>query len=109
MHWWQLALAIVFETLATTALKASDGFTRALPGGLCVLGYALSFYLLSQALRVVPVGVAYALWSGAGVVLISLAAALLFGQRLDAGAIAGIVLILAGVAVIHLFSSAATH
>jgi len=73
MHWLQLGLAILFETVATSALKASAGFTQLGASLLCVIGYGVSFYLLSQALKVVPVGVAYAIWSGAGVVLISVA------------------------------------
>lgn len=105
MHWLQLLLAIGFETGATSALKASDGFTRPLPSVLCVVGYGCSFYLLALALRVIPVGMAYAIWSGTGVVLISLVAALLFGQRLDASALVGIALIVSGVVVLNLSSS----
>ncbi|PXW99440.1 small multidrug resistance pump [Sphaerotilus hippei] len=109
MHWLQLLLAILFETAATSALKASDGFTRPGPSLLSAAGYACSFYLLAQALRVVPVGVAYAIWSGAGVVLISVVAAVLFRQRLDLPAMLGIGLIVAGVVVINLSSSASGH
>ena len=109
MHWLQLLLAIVFETVATSALKASDGFTRFWPGLLCAVGYSCSFYLLSLALRVVPVGIAYAIWSGVGLVLISAVAALLFKQRLDTPALIGIGLIVAGVMVLNLFSSSSTH
>jgi len=109
MHWLQLSLAIAFETVATAALKASDGFTRWQPSLLCVLGYGCSFYLLSLALRTIAVGVAYAIWSGAGVVLISLAGVLLFKQRLDLPAMLGIGLIVAGVAVLNLSSASAQH
>lgn len=108
-HWLQLGLAILTETLATASLKASDGFTRTGASALCVLGYACSFYLLSLALRVVPVGVAYAIWSGTGVALISAIGYWWFGQRLDAAALVGIGLIVAGVVVMHLFSGAASH
>ena len=109
MHWLLLSLAIVAETLATTALKASDGFTRLAASLGCIAGYGVSFYLLSLALRVIPVGVAYAIWSGAGVVLISVLAAVVFGQALDGAALAGIALIVAGVMVLNLFSSATVH
>lgn len=109
MHWLQLGLAILLETVATSALKASEGFTRLAASLLCVLGYAASFWLLAQALKVVPVGVAYAIWSGAGVVLISLAGVVLFGQRLDLAAWIGIALIVAGVVVLNLFSAARPH
>ncbi|WP_394788397.1 DMT family transporter [Rhodoferax sp.] len=109
MHWLQLLLAIVFETIATTALKASDGFTRLWPSLLCVLGYSCSFYLLALALRMIPVGVAYAIWSGVGVVLISAVAVVLFKQRLDTAALVGIGLIVSGVVVLNLFSSSTPH
>jgi len=109
MHWLQLGLAILFETVATSALKASAGFTQLGASLLCVIGYGISFYLLSQALKVVPVGVAYAIWSGAGVVLISAVGVVLFKQRLDAAALIGIALIVAGVVVLNLFSSSSPH
>ncbi len=105
MHWLYLAVAILFETLATTALKASDGMTRVLPGTAAFVGYAASFWLLSLALRVVPVGVAYAIWAGLGVCLIAAIGWVVFGQRLDAPALLGIALILAGILVINLFSA----
>lgn len=98
--------AIVFEVVATTLLKASDGFSRLWPSVGTILGYAVSFYLLSLTLRTVPTGIAYAIWSGVGVVLISLAAWAVYGQKLDAAAVAGIALIVSGVLVINLFSKA---
>lgn len=101
-----LALAIVCEVFATSALKACDGFTRLAPSVLVVIGYVAAFFFLSLALRHVSIGVAYAIWSGAGIVLISLAAWLVYGQRLDAPAMLGMGLIVAGVAVIQLFSRA---
>lgn len=101
-----LALAIVCEVFATSALKACDGFTRLAPSILVVIGYAAAFFFLSLALRHVSIGVAYAIWSGAGIVLISLAAWLVYGQRLDVPAMLGMGLIVAGVAVIQLFSRA---
>lgn len=100
-----ITLAILAEVVATMALKASDGFARLLPTALSLAGYAIAFYCLSLAMRSVPVGVIYALWSGIGIVLIALSSWLLHGERLDAPALAGIGLILAGVVVINLFSA----
>ena len=108
-NWICLALAILAETIATTALKASAGFTRVGPAVLVVAGYAIAFYLLSLTLRSIPLGVAYAVWSGVGIVLITLAGWVLYGQKLDAGALAGIALIVAGVLVMNLFSRTAGH
>lgn len=104
-----LAVAIVAEVIATTALKSSQGFTRLLPGIIVVLGYGVSFYCLSLTLRTMPTSVAYAIWSGVGLVLIKLAAWLIHQQRLDWPAVAGIALIVAGVMVINLFSASAAH
>ena len=101
--------AILVEVVATSALKASDGFTRLGPSAVTVVGYAVSFYLLSLALKTIPVGVAYAIWSGIGIVLVTIVAWVLFGQRLDAAALVGIGLILAGVVVIRVFSEAAAR
>ncbi|OWY40150.1 QacE family quaternary ammonium compound efflux SMR transporter [Xenophilus sp. AP218F] len=107
--WLFLAVAILSEVVATSALKASDGFTRLWPSLLTAGGYLLAFYMLSQTLRAIPVGVAYAIWSGVGIVLVSLIAWLLYGQKLDLAAVIGMGLIIAGVAVINLFSSSAAH
>lgn len=104
-----LAAAIACEVVATTALKASDGFTRAVPSAVTAVGYAISFWCLALALRDIPTGIAYAIWSGIGIVAISLIAWLLHGQRLDAAAIAGMALILCGVLVINLFSKPGGH
>lgn len=106
-HWVFLALAIASEVSGTTALKASQGFSRLWPAFTVVACYAMSFYFLSLALRTIPVGVAYAIWAGVGIVLISLIGWLAFDQRLDRAAIAGIMLIIAGVAVIRTWSSVA--
>jgi small multidrug resistance pump len=100
-----LAIAILAEVIGTSALKASNGFTVWLPSTAVVAAYGVSFYFLSLALRAIPVGVAYAIWSGVGIVLISAIGWALFKQRLDAAAIIGIGLIMAGVVVIQLFSS----
>ncbi len=109
MGYLYLSVAIAAEVIATSALKASHGFTRPLPTTVVVVGYGISFYLLSLVLKTVPVGVAYAIWSGAGIVLIALVGWLLLKQTLDAPALAGMALIVAGVAVIQLFSRATTH
>lgn len=109
MSWLYLAIAIVAEVIATSALKAADGFTRLGPSVVVVIGYGTAFYFLSLALRGVPVGVAYAVWSGVGIVLISVIAWLLHGQRLDAPAIVGMALIVAGVVVLNVFSRASVH
>lgn len=107
--WALLAVAIVAEVIATSALKASDGFTRPLPTVIVAVGYGVAFWMLALSLRSIPVGIAYAVWSGAGVLLISLIGWLLFKQTLDAAALAGMALIVAGVLVIHLGSRSVTH
>ncbi len=109
MHWTYLAIAIVTEVIATSALKATAGFTRVAPAIIVVLGYGVSFYCLALTLRTVPVGLTYAIWSGVGIVLISLIGFVVYRQTLDAAAIAGIVLIIAGVLVINLFSRSMPH
>lgn len=95
--------------IATSALKASDGFTRLLPSVIVVVGYGIAFYCLALVLRTLPVGIVYAIWSGVGVALIALAGWLLFGQTLDLAAILGISLIVAGVIVLNVFSKAVAH
>ncbi|SDY60802.1 small multidrug resistance pump [Lysobacter sp. yr284] len=104
-----LAVAIAAEVIATSALKASDGFTKTGPSIVVAAGYGIAFYFLSLVLKTVPVGVAYAIWSGVGIVLIATIGWLFMKQHLDAGAIAGIGLIVAGVLVIQLFSKSAAH
>ena len=104
-----LALAIVAEVVATSALQASAGFTRLWPSVLVVLGYGVAFYCLSITLKTVPMGVAYALWSGLGIVLITVAGWVLYRQRVDTAALLGMALIVAGVAVMQLFSKTAAH
>ncbi len=104
-----LGAAIVAEVLATTTLKSSNGFERLAPSVLSILGYCVSFYLLSQVMKSIPTGVVYAIWSGVGIVLISLVAWLLQGQKLDLAAMAGMALIVLGVVVIQLFSKTAGH
>jgi small multidrug resistance pump len=99
-----LVVAIMSEVMATTALKESASFTRPLPSLLVVLGYGSSFYCFSIALRFINIGVAYAIWSGVGIVLISLLGLILYQQRLDAAGLVGIGLIIAGLLVLNLFS-----
>ncbi|MDN5872895.1 MAG: multidrug efflux SMR transporter [Sinobacteraceae bacterium] len=102
--WLLLGLAIAAEVAATSALKASDGFTRWGAVAVVVAGYGVALYLLAVTLRVLPVGVVYAVWSGLGIVFITAIGWWFFGQRLNAGALAGIALILAGVVILKLFS-----
>ncbi|WP_226550690.1 MULTISPECIES: DMT family transporter [Celeribacter] len=104
-----LILAICFEVIGTTAMAASQQFTKLIPVLILVVSYGLSFYFLSQTLKVVPVGIAYAVWSGLGIVLISLIGLVFLGQKLDLPAILGMSMIIAGVLVIHLFSQTASH
>lgn len=109
MTYFYLVLAILAETIGTTALQASQQFTRPLPSVVVVVAYAASFYLLALVLRTIPVGIAYAIWSGLGIVFIALIGLAVFNQRLDAPAVLGIGLILSGILVIHLFSATAPH
>jgi len=104
-----LAVAIVAEVIATTALRAADGFTQLWPSVISIVGYVVAFYFLSLTLRSMPVGIAYAIWSGVGIVLISLAGWLIYKQLLDLPALLGMGLIMAGVIVINLFSKTAVH
>lgn len=107
--WSYLLIAIVAEVIATSALKASDGFSRLIPSAVTVVGYALAFYLLALALKTIPVGIAYAVWSGVGIVAIAVIGYFFFGQALDAAAVIGIGLILAGVLVLNVFSATGGH
>lgn len=104
-----LLIAIVAEVVGTSALKASEGFTRLGPTAIVVVGYGLAFWLLSLTLRTIPVGIAYATWSGLGIVLIAAVGWVAFGQRLDAWAMLGMVLIVAGVLIMNLLSKSAAH
>ncbi len=104
-----LVIAIVFEVLGTSAMQAAQHFTRLTPTLLMVVCYAVAFFFLSYTLRYIPVGVAYALWSGLGILLISLVGYFTFGQKLDFAAILGLALIIAGVLVLNLFSKSTFH
>lgn len=109
MTYIYLIIAVAFEVVATSALKETQGFTKLLPSLVTVAGYAAAFYFLSLVLKVMPVGVVYAMWSGAGIVLITAIAWIWFRQSLDLPALLGIGLIMAGVIVINLFSKSVAH
>ncbi|RYZ11310.1 MAG: QacE family quaternary ammonium compound efflux SMR transporter [Alphaproteobacteria bacterium] len=104
-----LAIAIVAEVIGTSALKASESFSKLMPSVLTVVAYGVAFYCLSMTLKTIPVGVAYAIWSGVGIALITLVGWVMFGQKLDAAAIIGMGLIVAGVVVMQVFSKSAVH
>jgi len=104
-----LAIAIAAEVIATTSMKAISGFSKPLPLILVITGYGLAFWMLTLVVRSIPVGVAYAIWAGMGIVLVSIAAAYLYGQKLDLPAMLGMGLIVAGVVVIQLFSASTGH
>jgi small multidrug resistance pump len=108
-QWLLLSIAIISEVVATSALKSSAGFTQLWPSLLVIAGYSVAFFFLSLTLRTMPVGIAYAIWSGAGLVLVTLIAWLVLGQSLDGPAIVGLVLIVAGVIVLNLFSKSAIN
>jgi len=109
MHYVYLGIAIVAEVIATSSLKAAQEFTRPIPSAIVIAGYGIAFYCLSLSLRAIPVGIAYAIWSALGVVLVCIAGAVFYGQLLDTPALVGIGLIVAGVLVINLLSSSVTH
>lgn len=104
-----LVIAVACEVVATSALKASEGFTRLVPSVAVVVGYGVAFFLLSLTLKTIPVGIAYALWSGLGIVFIAIIGVVVFHQNLDLPAIAGLGLILAGVLVVNLLSKSVGH
>ena len=104
MTYWYLAIAIIAEVAATSALRASEEFTRLVPSLIVIVGYGVSFYFMMLVLRVIPVGITYAIWSGIGIVLVTIVGAIFFKQIPDAPALLGMGLIIAGVVVIHLFS-----
>ncbi len=109
MHWIYLAIAICGEILGTSFLKASEGFTRLWPSLITIASYVTAFYFLSLTLKIVPVGIAYAIWAGAGIVLIAAIGLIFLGQKLDLPAVIGISMILGGVLVINLFSKSVSH
>lgn len=109
MHYLFLMLAVLFETIGTTALQASQQFTRLAPTLVVIVAYGIAFYLLGLTLKFMPVGVVYAIWSGLGIVFIACIGFVVFGQRLDLPAIIGLALIIAGILVIHLLSNTTQH
>ncbi|MEP3637154.1 MAG: SMR family transporter [Lentilitoribacter sp.] len=109
LHYVYLIIAVAAETIGTSALQASQQFTRLGPSIVVVIAYGLAFYLLSLTLRTLPVGIMYAIWSGLGIVLIAFIGWVVFGQRLDLPAVLGMSMILGGILVIHLFSTTSTH
>ena len=104
-----LFFAILSEVIATSALKFSEGFTKLIPSIVVVLGYGLSFYLLSLSLKVFPIGIAYAIWSGVGLILTVIAGMILWKETLDWARVAGIILIIAGIILINVFSKVSAH
>jgi small multidrug resistance pump len=104
-----LAIAIAAEVIATTSMKAIDGFNKPLPLLLVIGGYGIAFWMLTLVVRTIPVGIAYAIWAGLGIVLVSIAALVLYQQKLDLPAILGMGLIVSGVVVIQLFSHSTGH
>lgn len=109
MGYLYLAIAIVAEVIATNALKASDGFTKLAPSLLVLVGYGIAFYLMTLVLKTIPVGLAYAIWAGLGIVLVALAAAVMFRQVPDLPGVIGMALIVAGVVIISAFSKTTGH
>jgi small multidrug resistance pump len=109
VHYIYLFVAVVAETIGTTALQASAQFSRFWPSVIVVIAYALSFYLMAVTLKYMPVGIVYAIWSGLGIVSIALIAFIVFGQRLDLPAMLGLSMIIGGIVVIHVFSGTTTH
>jgi small multidrug resistance pump len=109
MTYLYLVIAIVCEVVATSALKQADGFTRLWPSLVCTVGYAASFYFLSIPIKTIPVGIVYAIWSGAGIVLIAAIGWFWFRQSLDFAAMTGLTMIVAGVLIVNLFSSSVGH
>ena len=104
MHWWWLTAAVIFEVIATVALREVSGLSRPIPLMLVVVGYGIAFYCLSHIVKIIPVGITYAIWSGAGSALVVLVSWLWLKQKLDAGAVTGIAMIVGGVIVMRLFS-----
>ncbi len=109
MAYLYLAIAIIAEVVATSALKASDEFTKLLPSLIVIIGYGIAFYFMTLVLRTIPIGITYAIWSGIGIVLIAIIGALLYKQIPDTPAIIGMGLIISGVVVIHVYSKTISH
>ncbi len=108
-NWIFLCVAIIAEVIATSALKSSEGFSKPIASVIVVLGFIIAFYCLSLTLKTIPVGIAYAIWSGVGIVLVTIIAWIVFDQKLDVWGIIGIVLIMSGVLVLNLLSKTSSH
>lgn len=109
MGYWYLAIAIVSEVIGTLALKASDGFSQWIYSGVCVVAYVIAFYFLSLVLKTVPIGIAYAIWAGMGIVLVAVVGAVVYKQIPDIAAIIGMAFIIVGVIILNVFSNNAGH
>lgn len=109
LHYLYLMLAVLFETIGTTALQASQQFTKLVPSLIVIAAYGSAFYLLGLTLKYMPVGVVYAIWSGLGIIFIAAIGFVVFGQRLDLPAVIGLTLIIAGILIIHLLSNTTQH
>lgn len=109
MTWLYLVIAILAEVIATSALQSSQGFTRLIPSIVTVTGYIISFYMLSLALKYIPLGIVYAIWSGVGIFLLAIIGYFLYKQTLDFAAILGLGFIITGVVIINLFSKTVSH
>lgn len=109
MKYFYLSIAIIAEVIATSALKSAEGFTKIGPSIIVIIGYGIAFYFLSLTLKSIPVGLAYAIWSGLGITLVSGIGYFLYNQKLDLPALLGLFLILAGVFVINVFSKSTVH
>ena len=107
--YYYLAIAICAEVIATVSMKAVKGLSTPLPLALVIVGYGIAFFMLTLVVRSIPVGIAYAIWSGLGIVLISVAALVIYGQKLDIPAMLGMAMIVGGVVVIQVFSKTAGH
>ena len=108
MGYYYLTFAIITEIIATTVLKSSEHFTRLLPSVLVIAGYCTSIFLLSLTLKTIPVGIAYAIWCGVGIILVNIISAIIYHQHMDLSAIIGMIFITAGVIIIQLFSKTST-
>ncbi|WP_334113974.1 multidrug efflux SMR transporter [Acinetobacter parvus] len=108
-NWIFLCVAIIAEVIATSALKSSEGFSKPIASVIVVLGFIIAFYCLSLTLKTIPVGIAYAIWSGVGIVLVTIIAWIVFDQKLDVWGIIGIALIMSGVLVLNLLSKTSSH
>jgi small multidrug resistance pump len=109
MGYWYLAIATIAEVIATSALKSSEEFTKLVPSLIVVVGYIVAFYFLALVLKTVPIGIAYAIWAGMGIVLVAIVAAVIYKQIPDLPALLGMSLIITGVAVMNIFSKTVSH